>query len=136
MIAATLIGALIGLGSVPGHCFAAARDLPVGSVLTVDDVTATPCMVSTRRAPLRYDRVARAPVVATAIPAGTYLGRLAPLVAIRIDKDQRLTLRSSSGPVVIEREVVAVQPGSAGARIFVRDASGQVFSVRVGEIRP
>lgn len=135
MTIAILAGALIAFASLPDDCFASSRDLSAGSVLSADDVAVTPCQSVSQRAPLRYDRLAGAPVTAATIPAGTYLGRLAPLAQIRIEKGQRLTLRSASGPVVIEREVVAVQPGVPGGRVFVSDASGRVFSVRVGDIR-
>lgn len=135
MMVAILAGALIEFASFTGGCFAASRELPAGSVLSAGDVVVSPCRPVSKRVPLRYDRLAGAPVAAAVIPAGTYLGRLAPLAQVRIEKGQRLTLRSASGPVVIEREVVAMQSGAPGGRVFVSDASGRVFSVRVGEIR-
>ncbi len=74
-------------------------------------------------------------VAAEAIAAGTYLGRVAPLRRASVVKGAELVLRSSAGPVVIERRVTAMQPGRAGGRIFVRDADGQVFAAPLaGEV--
>ncbi|MGJ3628953.1 hypothetical protein AB5I41_22680 [Sphingomonas sp. MMS24-JH45] len=42
-----------------------------------------------------------------------------------------LVLRSTAGPVAIERPVVAAQDGHAGRKAFVRDAGGQAFAVAV-----
>lgn len=46
----------------------------------------------------------------------------------------RLTLVSRSGPVTVERQVTALQPGRSSRRLFVRDDAGQVSSIPlVGE---
>jgi hypothetical protein len=48
-----------------------------------------------------------------------------------IKRGAALHLTSTAGPVRIERSVTALQT-SRGKRIFVRDADGTVFAVRVG----
>jgi hypothetical protein len=53
----------------------------------------------------------------------------APETAIK--RGAVLHLTSTAGPVRIERSVTALQT-SRGKRIFVRDADGTVFAVRVG----
>ena len=45
-----------------------------------------------------------------------------------MDSGDRLTLISAVGPVRVERQVVALQAGRAGGRVFVRDAEGQVVA--------
>ncbi|MBX9813655.1 MAG: hypothetical protein K2X76_03035, partial [Sphingomonas sp.] len=65
---------------------------------------------------------------AAPVASGDYLGALAPLPARAIKRGAPLTLRAMAGPIVIEREVRAVQPARAGGRVFVRDADGHVFA--------
>lgn len=109
-------------------CFATSRDVPAGASLSARDVTAAPCRTDAARARLRYDRDGGVVVAAAALPAGTYLGRLAPLMEAFVAKGAVLTLRSSAGPVTVERQVTAMQAGRAGGRVFVRDSSGKVFA--------
>lgn len=77
---------------------------------------------------VRYDRSARAALPVATVPPGGYLGRVSVLSSGGVAKGERLTLRSSAGPVVIEREVTALQSGRSGERIFVQDSSGAVFA--------
>lgn len=123
-------------GAAPG-CFATARDVPQGAVLRAEDLVAVDCREDSTRTRLGYDRAARAPVANAPLAAGTYLGRVAPPSGAMVAPGEQLTLRSSAGPVIIERTVTALQLGRSGGRLFVRDAQGQVFSVRyVAEDRP
>jgi hypothetical protein len=55
---------------------------------------------------------------------------LAPAAQPPIARGAPLRLTSIVGPVRIDRSVTALQP-SRGKRVFVRDADGTVFSVRV-----
>jgi flagella basal body P-ring formation protein FlgA len=87
-----------------------------------------PCEATKVGAPVRFDRRASALRASAPLPAGTRLGRLALSAAPDIDKGDELTLRSTVGPVSVERQVVALQPGRSGGRVFVRDAEGQVMS--------
>lgn len=125
-------GTMIALAALApagqGTCFAAARAIPQGTVLTAGDVTPVACKAATRP-PLRYDATSGNPVATAAIPARSYLGRLAPVGNAVIPAGTELTLRSSSGVVTIERRVTALQPGHAGGRVFVRASSGEVFAV-------
>lgn len=109
-------------------CFTAAREIAAGVALTADDLAPAPCQ-SRKRAALRYDAASGHPVAMSVVPAGAYLGRLAPMGERLIPAGTPLTLRSTAGVVTIEREVVAMQPGRSGSRMFVRDASGEVFAV-------
>jgi flagella basal body P-ring formation protein FlgA len=47
---------------------------------------------------------------------------------VAVDKGDKLTMVSTSGPVRVTREVVALQAGRAGGRLFVRDNEGNVTS--------
>ena len=111
-------------------CFATAHDVPAGATLSAGDLTEVECRSHAKHVALHYDANGSVIVATAAIPAGSYIGRVAPLANEVVAKGAELTLRSSAGPVVIERQVTAIQPGRAGRRLFVRDASGQVFAVR------
>lgn len=113
-----------------GRCFAAGAPLTAGSALTRADITETACQ-PVRPARLRY---AAAGIVfaAESIESGAYLGRLPRLPEAAIGKGAALTLRSSAGPVTIERPVIALQAAQSGGRLFVRSTEGDVFAAPLG----
>lgn len=123
-----LMVGVLAMASLGPGCFAAARDLPVGTMLVPADLAPAACASGAKRAPLRYDQASGVPVTAAAVTAGTYLGHVLPLAGARVEKGDKLTLRSTAGPVTIERAVVAMQPGRSGGRVFVRDSEGKVFA--------
>jgi len=123
-----LVPLIILAASDAAGCFEAARALPAGAVVTVENAVPVPCDGNRTAAILRYDRSARAALLVAGLPAGGYLGRLANLPSGTVAKGDRLTLRSAAGPIVVEREVTALQAGRSGERIFVRDAGGAVFA--------
>jgi len=133
-----MLGAILlmsAAGTPAANCRAAAHDLPANAVISAADLIAVPCRAGAPRAPLRYDRAGGVLVAASALPVGTYLGAIAPLADRAIAKGSALILRSSAGPVVIERTVTAMQSGHAGGRLFVRDADGRVFAVPLAVVR-
>lgn len=109
-----------------GTCFATMSDLAAGAAITAADVTQADCGVRPI-ARLRYGQGGLV-IAGEAIPAGAYLGRLPALPKRAIGKGALLTLRSSAGPVTIERSVVAMQPARSGGKLFVRDENGSVFA--------
>ncbi|MCX8475453.1 MAG: flagella basal body P-ring formation protein FlgA [Sphingomonas sp.] len=111
-----------------GDCFEAVRTLSAGAPIRAEDVMAVACDGKRDAVAVRYDRSARAALPVAAVPTGGYLGRISVLPSGAVVKGERLTLRSSAGPVVIEREVTALQSGRSGERIFVQDANGAVFA--------
>lgn len=137
MIPLLLLAALAAAPDAAPGCFATAREVPQGAVLRAEDMVAVECHEDRARIRLGYDRAARAPVAIAPLAVGTYLGRVAPLSGALVAPGEQLTLRSSVGPVTIERTVTALQHGRSGGRLFVRDAEGQVFSAPlVAETRP
>ena len=95
---------------------------------TYPSASTTPCSEETPQPLLRVDRRTAAVVARTDLSAGTYLGRLSPAPPSSPRKGDALVLRAQLGPITVEREVTALQPGSAGGKLFVRDAEGQVTS--------
>ena len=124
------LAAIAAAASGSPACFATAREVPAGMPLATGDLTPVPCRSKAPHPPLRYDSATRGPIAASVLPAGTYLGRLMPLPGKQVAAGEPLVLRSSIGPVTIERNVTAMQPGSSGKRLFVRDAEGRIFAVR------
>lgn len=124
---------LAATAAVPGEgaCFAAARDIAPGETIVADDLVAVDCRADAPRPPVRRDRASGMPVATGAIPAGAYLGRTADAGDRVVAAGAMLTLRSRAGPVTIERPVTALQPGRPGRKLFVRDAEGAVFAVRL-----
>jgi hypothetical protein len=120
-------GIVLAAATWAGICAEAGRDLAAGTALSSSNVVAVPCR-DERAAALRYDRRARILVTRQALPAGAYLGHVGALSDLQTATGATLVLRSTVGPVTIEREVTALQPGRAGKRVFVRDANGRVFA--------
>lgn len=108
-------------------CAELARPLAAGAPLTDQDLVPVACEKASTPA-LRFDRLDRVARADSDLAAGTYLGRVSATAAVAVDKGDKLTLVSSAGPVRVTREVVALQPGRAGGKLFVRDSEGNVTS--------
>lgn len=113
---------------IQGGCSATAQPIAQGTALTPADIVTVLCDAGSIDAPVRFDRRASAVRASVALAAGTRLGRIALPGAPDVDSGDRLTLVSAVGPVRVERQVVALQAGRAGGRVFVRDAEGQVVA--------
>ncbi|RHW18967.1 hypothetical protein D1610_02190 [Sphingomonas gilva] len=117
-----------GSAKTAAACYRAARPLAKGELLASSDLSAAACG-DDDRARLGFDRANGLIFAAEAIPAGRYLGPVAPVPGVDVAPGATLTLRSVAGPAVIERKVTAVQPGRNGQRMFVQDAEGTIFAV-------
>ncbi len=134
VIGGLLLGLAVDGGSPSApRCRATVRFIAANATIAVSDMTPVACRAGAPRAALRYDRVDGVLVAADDLPAGTYLGVVAPLDARSVAKGTALTLRSIAGPVVIERSVTAMQAGRPGKRLFVRDSEGKVFAVPLAD---
>lgn len=113
---------------VDGDCAALVRPVASGLPLALEDLIDAPC-AAPPAGMLRFDRNSGALHAAADLPAGLPLGRVALSTPPAVEAGSRLTLVSAIGPVSITRDVVALQPGTDGRRIFVRDGDGQVSAV-------
>ena len=118
-------------GAAPARtgCFVARAPIGAGTRVTGDLVRRGPC--ATNAAATRYVRgviVAAAPIEAGG-PVGSALSPPEPAVGER----ERLTLVARSGSVTVERDVVALQAGRRGGKLFVRDMDGRVFAAPLVE---
>jgi hypothetical protein len=109
-------------------CSELARPLADGAALSNEDLAPVACRDRSASPPLRFDRLNRVVRADGAIAAGTYLCRISAPPAVAVDKGDKLSLVASAGPVRVSRDVVALQAGRPGGRLFVRDAEGNVTS--------
>jgi flagella basal body P-ring formation protein FlgA len=108
-------------------CAELARPLAAGAALAGGDLVAVECREEAASG-LRFDRLERVARADRDLKAGTYLGRISAAPSVAVDKGAKLTLVATAGPVRVSREVVALQAGRPGGRLFVRDAEGNVTS--------
>jgi flagella basal body P-ring formation protein FlgA len=111
-----------------GACAELTRPLADGAPLSDADLVAVDCRSNAASPALRFDRQDRVVRASGELAAGTYLGRISAPPAVAVDRGDKLTLVATAGPVRVSREVVALQAGRPGGRLFVRDSEGNVTS--------
>jgi len=111
------------------RCSIARAPLESGHHLVASDLQSRPCADrGTRPNGIARDAATGDLVLTHAVAAGTDLGPIVLPAAPAVRPGDRLVLHIRQGAARIERPVVAVQQGRAGARLFVRDADGEVHS--------
>jgi flagella basal body P-ring formation protein FlgA len=133
LLAAAGASVTVGIVPAPEGCIELARPVVAGAALSGRDVVPVACDDGKAEAELRFDRLDRVVRANLNLPAGAYLGRVSLPPAVVVDKGDKLTLVSTAGPVRVTREVVALQAGRAGGKVFVRDADGNVISAPLAE---
>lgn len=118
-----------------GPCYAARTDLAAGSYLDRSAVTEVACKPRTSDRRLGYDAAARTPRVDAPIAAATYLGRLRLGDRAPVSAGKSMVLRTTIGPVTVERAVTSLQPGWHGKRLFVRTDEGELLASTLDDIR-
>lgn len=114
-------------------CFEAAVPVVAGAPITRSDAIRTGCDDTRMAARLRFDPSSRSALAAGPVAVGDYLGAVRLGDAPTVRRGDLLTLRSRSGPVTIERSVIAMQPAHTPDRkVFVKDEDGQVFAGPLG----
>lgn len=116
------------------RCYALARDLTRGDVITARDLETGPCPPSSGRQPLRYDSVSAVLTASEDIPRGARVG---PLVIDGLSAHAKGATAAAGfhhGAVTVERSVELLQPAPAQGRVMVRTADGDTFSVEVGAL--
>lgn len=108
-------------------CAELARPLASGAPLSGADLIPADCREEAASG-LRFDRADGVARADRDLAAGTYLGRVSATPVVAVDKGDKLTLVATEGPVRVSREVVALQAGRPGGRLFVRDSEGNVTS--------
>lgn len=109
-------------------CARLTRPVEAGAAVSGEDLEPVSCSAGRTAADLRFDRLNRIVRAGGPLAAGTFLGRVSVGPAPSVDKGDKLSLVVTAGPVRVSREVVAMQPGRAGGKLFVRDSEGNVTS--------
>ncbi len=108
-------------------CARVTRAMASGDILSRPDLEPASCSGIERPA-FRYDDRTGGLRASRAMAAGEIVSRPAAISLPMIATGQTVTVRASVGPVVVERDVTALQSARAGQRFFVRSADGQVFT--------
>lgn len=116
-----------------GGCQVTSAVLAAGTAITRDKIAAGPCIAA---AAIRYDAARGYLVARRDLPAGSPLGHLVVPPPATVARGDSMTLVSRAGPVTVERSVTALQSGSVGRRVFVRDGRGHVFAAPVATVTP
>jgi len=110
-------------------CLELLVDLPAGTVPIDSQFRSVPCHASRQHASFRYDASRGLNVVAHDLMAGNVVHVYPEHGRSLVRPGQVLTLVVHSGPVVVERQVRALQKAASGQSLFVQTESGEVLSV-------
>jgi len=113
-------------------CMRATHALATGAVPTAEDFVATACGDTKPLRAVRYDTALRAARMARPLAPGEVIAAVPASMLAAIRPGETLYVQAHVGPVVVQREVQALQPAKAGQKLFVRAADGTVMSVRFG----
>lgn len=113
-------------GAPDADCLRLVSAIPTGRVIRPED--AAPASCDGVAAPVSFDRVSGVVRAGADLRPGDNLGRLF-IPDVVGDKGDEVTIYVAVGPVVITRQVEALEPAKSGERLFVRDQEGDVFSV-------
>ncbi len=123
---------LLALAAFPAHaaepCMRATHALTAGAVPRTRDFVATACGETNPTTAVRYDRALRAATLARAIQPGEVIATIPASIMAGISPGDKLFVQVHVGPVVVQREVEALQPANPGQKLFVRAADGTVMS--------
>lgn len=116
-----------------GTCYAAGSDIPAGIALERAMLAEVACTRETAGRWLAHDAASRTLFARNDIPAGTYLGHVRLAAPGTVAPGSRLVFRTGEGPVTVEREVTALQPGRPGRHLFARTQDGEVVRSKLAE---
>lgn len=136
MASATLLMVAIATRLAEPACLEVIHPVDRGAVIPAQSVSAVACSPDRPRAPVRFDQTANLARADAALEAGDYLGRVLLADADGFAIGDPLILSVSVGPIMVERQVFAVQRANGAERVFVRDADGHVFAAAVSHLSP
>jgi flagella basal body P-ring formation protein FlgA len=128
-----LAAGALALAPTQGACMRPVRDIAAGTPLAARDFEHADCPAKAPRAAFSYDARRGAARASRDIAAGEAVAALPAFALADVSPGQKLYVSVRVGPVVVEREVEALQSGRAGGRIFVKGSDGRVFSALIGE---
>ncbi len=112
-------------------CLQALEPVAAGSVPSRNQFSPAPCGEADLTAAFVWDRQRRVIRAARDLQPGDLVR--APKGLPHIRPGEAFTLKARVGPVVVERQVTAVQAAQGGGPVFVRGRDGEVFAARAPE---
>src|SRR5262249_47802799 len=110
-------------------CYALSHDVEQGAAIERKDLVKIACVAGPPAGMVRFQRSSGTVRASSDLRTGTRIGAVSPLPPPDVAKGAQLTLVSRSGPVRVNRSVVALQAGHTGNRIFVMDEERNITSV-------
>jgi len=109
-------------------CARVIHAMSAGAVLAAGNTEVAPCRPARISAAFRYDASDGSVRARRAIGPDDLFSWVPPSMLSDVRPGDRLTLSVSVGPVRVDRVVQALQPGHAGAALFVQSQDGAVFA--------
>ena len=125
-----VIAMLAALPAQAATCERATHALAAGAVPSADDFSAADCGAEPPAPAVRYDTAQRSARLSRPLAQGEVIAAIPSSMMAGVVPGQTLYVQIRVGPVVVQREVTALQPASPGQKLFVRAADGAVMSVR------
>jgi hypothetical protein len=111
------------------RCMSAVRALNAGAVPSAEDFAAADCGAHPPVPAVRYDANMRAARLTRGLAQGEIIAGIPSSMMASVSPGQKLYVTVQAGPVLVQREVEALQPANPGRKLFVRAADGKVMSV-------
>lgn len=109
-------------------CMRATRALIAGAVPAADDLVEVDCGDIKPPLVVRYDADMRTVRLARPVHADEIIAAIPVSMTAAVSPGEKLFVVIRVGPVMLQREVEALQPANPGQKLFVRTADGQVMS--------
>lgn len=122
------------LSTASPACVRLERPLAAGDTPTPQDLSPAPC--GEALAALVYDQASGLARARRDLAQGQILRAPPSAMLARVRKGQTLRLRALVGPVMIERQVVAVRAAPAGRPVWVRGEDGVAFAASAASVSP
>lgn len=117
-------------------CLRALRPLPAGEAPTAADFAPAACGPRPPRPAFVLDTRSRTARSARDLAEGEIVPALPSFAFAAVRPGQAVWIETRVGPVVVQRQVQAVQAARAGQRVFVKDAAGAVFAAELPGLSP
>lgn len=125
--------ALVALPAPGGPaCMRATHTLAAGAVATAEDFLPVACGDTKPASGLRYDAAQHAARLVRSLQPGDVVAAVPAALLATVRPGDTLYVQVHVGPVVVQREVQALQAAKPGQKLFVRAANGTVMSARYG----
>lgn len=114
---------------LPPSCLTVVMPVQAGMAASGRYFTSGACVGAYRSGVFRYDRHRQAVIAAQDLTQGEQVRAFAGAADRGVQPGERLTLRAGVGPVIVERDVEALQGARPGQRLFVKTNDGEVIAI-------